>query len=173
MNLACVASLCSTRSAGCFKPNQCYGKLPCLENALNTSRRKMPSRSPLLPVHFTSLDEAKWILAVPDSKADDRYAGSSAVQTASAGEKSYGSLQHEAPSHAAPSDRIVSSASTVSTLDKGIDSTGGDTILFSKEVTTGIFCANLFSYLISKIWGEIALQWVDTRPDTLLAWADS
>ena len=61
----------------------------------------------------------------------------------------------------------------MSTLDTEIDSTGGDTILFSKELTTGIFCAVLFSHLILKIWGKIILEWVDTRPDTRLAWADS
>ena len=88
-------------------------------------------------------------------------------------EKSYGGLQQEPPGRAVASDRIVSAKSTVSTLDKGIDSTGGDTILFSKEVTTGIFCANLFSHLISRIWGKVILDWVDTRPNTLLAWADS
>jgi len=88
-------------------------------------------------------------------------------------EKSYGSLKRETPGHAAPSDRIVSAESMVSTLDTEIDSTGGDTILFSKELTTGIFCANLFSHLILKIWGKVILGWVDTRPDTRLAWGDS
>ena len=105
---------------------------------------------------------------------DDRVGRSSTAETLSTSQKSYGSLQRETPGHATPSsDRIVSAESTVSTLDTEIDSTGGDTILFSKELTTGIFCAVLFSHLILKIWGKIILEWVDTRPDTRLAWADS
>ena len=126
----------------------------------------------------TFINETKRILAIRDSKADDRRTHSSAGELASTAqkcyaEKSYGSLQRETPGHATPSDRIVSTESTVSTFDTEIDSTGGDTILFSKELTTGIFCADLFSHLISKIWGKVVLEWVATRPDTRLAWADS
>ena len=94
------------------------------------------------------------------------------METASVAETSH-ELQQGITRHAAPSNRIVSAESTVSTFDKEMDSTGGDTILFSKEVTTGVFCAVLFSHLISKIWGKVILDWVDTRPDTRLAWGDS
>ena len=70
------------------------------------------------------------------------------------------------------SHRIVSGAST---LEEEMNSTGGEKILFSREVTTGIFCSMLFSYLCSTVWpeGQIVLDWGEGRGETTLSWADT
>ena len=56
-----------------------------------------------------------------------------------------------------------------------MNSTGGETLLFSKEVTTGTFCTILFSHLCSSVWpsGQIVLDWVEGRGETTLSWADT
>ena len=70
------------------------------------------------------------------------------------------------------SNRIVSGAST---LEEETSSTGGEKILFSKEVTTGTFCSNLFAHLLQSVWpdGQVVMDWVKGRGETTLTWADT
>jgi len=86
--------------------------------------------------------------------------------------KPYGDLPGSSSDRIVSSNRIVSGAST---LADDMNSTGGEKILFSKEVTTGVFCSMLFSYLCSTVWleGQIVLDWVEGRAETTLTWADT
>jgi hypothetical protein len=87
--------------------------------------------------------------------------------------RSYGELEGSSSSdRAGSSNRITSGAST---LEEAVNSTGGEKILFAKEVTTGYFCASLFTHLCMSVWprGRIALDWVEGRDGTCLTWADT
>lgn len=111
-------------------------------------------------------------MASHDSAADDdQQLMDSSV--ASPRKKPYGNLEGSLSSgRTVPANRIVSGAST---LEETTNSTGGDKILFSKEVTTGVFCSNLFTHLCMNVWprGRIVLDWVEGRDGTSLNWADS
>jgi len=87
-------------------------------------------------------------------------------------EKTYGKLESSSSGRDVPANRIVSGAST---LDEATNSTGGEQILFSKEVTTGVFCSILFTHLCMSVWpkGRIVLDWVEGRDGTSMNWADS
>jgi hypothetical protein len=94
-------------------------------------------------------------------------ASQSAVEISLPG-KSYGDLQGSSSASSAPRN-----ISGVSTLDANVNSTGGDTILFSKEVTTQAFCGVLFAHLCGEVWPKgILLTWVEGR-DARLNWSKS
>jgi hypothetical protein len=82
--------------------------------------------------------------------------------------KSYGDLQGSSSGGSAPRN-----ISGVSTLDANVNSTGGETILFAKEVTTQAFCGVLFAHLCGEVWPKgIILNWVEGR-DARLNWSKS
>jgi hypothetical protein len=86
------------------------------------------------------------------------------------GGKTYGDLDGSSSGFTA-SNRIVSGAST---LEDEANSTGGEKILFAKEVATGTFCTNLFAHLCNSVWSDgIVLDWVERQGETTLRWAET
>jgi hypothetical protein len=150
--------------------------MKCWWTNLQYGSTSWPKSGPRKTLRGPKILPRSWLLLVSSidsnllTEADSEDQQQNASDTAPSG-KTYGDLEGSSSSNrAVVPNRVISGAST---LEEGINSTGGAKILVSKEATTGNFCSNLFMHLCSSVWpkGRILLDWVQGRDGTCLNWA--